>query len=175
MEKDIKQILELVQRINYKCDDLEKENLRLQNKNDRILKRLDELERDVSNVPQTQSNILDNQQLTIKMILEQYPHMKKSTLYRIFQNHRNNGLNVVQKDEGGTYTVKRKDWEDWYNNMLSVSTDILDLDSQISDILNQDDDIDLSVKVEEVKKIIEKKSKLSNVSNIIDKEFEFNL
>ena len=173
MDKEIKQILELVQTINYKCDNLEKENRRLQNKNDRILKRIDDLERDISNVPQSEKNIIDNQILKIQDILNEYP-ISKSVIYRYFQNHKDNGLNVIQKDEGGTYKIKRADWEFWFNNMLSVPTEIFEMDTQILDILNQEE-IDPNTQITNLKELIDKKSKLSNKITLKNKEFEFNL
>lgn len=173
MEKDIKQILELVQTINNKCDNLEKENFRLQNQYQQISKKLDNLKRDIANVPQTESNIRDNQILRVKDILNEYP-VTKSVLYRYLQNHQDNGLKVIQKDEGGVYSVKRVDWEDWFNNMLATFGDFTSSDIEILEILNQDEDIDIDTQISKIKEVIEKKSK-SPKPTLTEKEFDFNL
>jgi hypothetical protein len=165
LENKIKEILELVKTLHIKSDSLSKDNFRLQNQNNKILNRIDDLERDINNTPIANNQVLQNQYLSVKDILKEYPNIKKSTLYKILQNHQSNGLNVIQKDEGGTYTVQRKEWDFWLNNQLSIPNYLNESDNDILNILNSNH----SDKVSEIEKVILKKEQV-----ISDNKINFN-
>ena len=161
MEDKINQILELVQVINNKTHKLEKDNSILNNQNERILKRIDDLERDISNLPSEVKAVKKNEFITIKDILNENKQIKKTTLYRYFQNHATNGLNVIQKDEGGTYTIKREDWDFWYNNQFMASFNFFDTEYEIKNVLTPNNDKTVEEQLSQIQEILEKKTKIT--------------
>lgn len=176
MEAKLNQILEVVQVINNKTSTLQQENEKLKKQNEVILKRIDDLELEISNIPKEVKVIKKQEYLTIKDILKENPQIKKTTLYRYFQNHTANGLKVIQKDEGGTYTIKREDWDIWYNSQFSIAFDFINSKSTIESIIEEDDNsINAEEKIKQIKKILTESEDNNNIEIKNSNKLDLNL